>query len=66
MNTVYTATCGADILAFNDSLTDLLDWVGDIHEDGEDVAVWRGPVLVLVIDGAGHTTYLTDPEAHRV
>jgi hypothetical protein len=58
MNTVYTATCGADILAIHDSLRDLLDWVGDIHEDGEDVAVWKGANIVLVIDGQGHTTYL--------
>jgi hypothetical protein len=66
MTIPYFATCGADILAFNDSLRDLLDWIGDIHEAGEDVAVWRGPVLVLAIDGRGHTIYLSDPEAHRV
>jgi hypothetical protein len=61
MTTVYTATCGADILAFNDSLRDLLDWLGDVHERGDSIAVWLGSALILVIDGQGHTTYLQQP-----
>jgi hypothetical protein len=66
MNTVYTATCGADVIGCEDSLAALLEEIGAIHEAGESVAVWRGAVLVLVVDGQGHTVYLTDPEAHRV
>jgi hypothetical protein len=61
----YTATVGTDVLAYYDDLRDLLDWVGGIHETGENIAVWKGATLVLVIDGQGHTIYLTDPEAHR-
>jgi hypothetical protein len=62
MNNVYTATCGADVVGRDEDLFALLDWLGPIHESGESIAVWQGAVLVLVIDGGGHTTYLTDPE----
>jgi hypothetical protein len=63
---VYTATVGADVLAYDNDLDDLLAWVGQIHEAGESIAVWRGAALVLVIDGQGHTIYLSDPEAPHV
>ena len=62
---IYYATCGCDLIHADTSLRALLDWLGGIHESGECVAVWRGAALVLVIDGQGHTIYLTDPEAHR-
>jgi hypothetical protein len=66
MTTPYTATVGADVIGCEDCLAALLGEIGAIHEAGECVAVWRGAALVLVIDGAGHTIYLSDPEAHRV
>jgi hypothetical protein len=61
MTEPYTATVGADVIGCEDSLAALLGEIGAIHESGESIAVWRGATLVLVIDGAGHTTYL-NPE----
>jgi hypothetical protein len=66
MTEPYTATVGPDVLDFDTDLYALLRRIGAVHEQGDCVAVWQGPVLVLAIDGAGHTTYLSDPEAHRV
>jgi hypothetical protein len=65
MNGTYYATCGTDLVHADDDLRALLDWVGDVHETGDSIAVWCGAALVLVIDGAGHTIYLSDPEAQR-
>jgi hypothetical protein len=59
---IYTATVAADVLASDDDLYALLGEVGAIHERGESIAVWQGAALVLVIDGAGHTIYLQQPE----
>jgi hypothetical protein len=66
MTTPYYATVGTDWLCTEDDLHDLLDWVGGVHETGESIAVWRGNTLVLVIDGQGHTIYLSDPAAPHV
>jgi hypothetical protein len=66
MTEPYVATVGADLIHADTCLRALLDWLGAVHESGESIAVWRGAVLVLVIDGAGHTIYIQKPEAHRV
>jgi hypothetical protein len=59
--TAYVATIGSDIVAINDSLAGILDWLGDIHEDGDSIAIWQGSALLVVIDGRGHTIHL-NPE----
>jgi hypothetical protein len=66
MTEPYTATVGADVIGCEDSLAALLEEIGPIHEQGDSIAIWQGSALLVVIDGQGHTVYLTDPEAHRV
>jgi hypothetical protein len=65
MNSTYYATCGTDLVHADDDLRALLDWLGDVHEAGDWIVVWRDAAVILVIDGAGHTIYVSDPEGQR-
>jgi hypothetical protein len=53
--TVYCATCAADVLAYDNDLDSLLDWLAGVHEEGEDLVVWRNHRVVLVLTGEGQT-----------
>jgi hypothetical protein len=65
MTQIFMATVGADILAYHRHLDGLVDWLRGIHEEGDSIAIWAGPVLVLVINPDGTTTRLQPEEAQR-
>jgi hypothetical protein len=65
MSRIYMATVGADILAYHTTLEGLVDWLGCIHEEGDSIAVWDGPVLILVLGPDGSVTDLRPAEARR-
>jgi hypothetical protein len=53
--TIFTATCGAELIDASPDLDELLDRIAGIHEDVDDLVVWQASRVVLVLTAGGQT-----------
>jgi hypothetical protein len=53
MTTVYTATCGAELIDAAADLDELLGRLSGIHEDVDDLVIWMASRVVLVLTAGG-------------